>query len=668
MCGIAVIVNFGKEPGVLTNIRGMTDVIRHRGPDDEGYSIFMDTPCRVSYYGGKDTPKACYETALAYGPHETMTGAPDRSAFAAFGHRRLSILDLSPAGHQPMCTADGRFSIVYNGEIYNYIELKEELEKQGVVFASKSDTEVVLYAYAKWGKQCLARFNGMFAFVIIDIQERKIFSARDRYGVKPLYYWYSPGNFLAFASEIKQFTVLPGWEAVLNKKQACAFLVHERADHTDETLFEGVKQLRGGECLESGVESVKNGLPLERWYEPEKQSYAGGFRDAADTFRNLFIDAVRLRLRSDVPIGYSLSGGLDSSSVVCVAGTLTDTMNPKAAQKAFASCSEFRGYDEQEYIEEVVRRTGVEKYFTFPSTEGLFSDFNALVWHQDEPFFSTSIYAEWCVYKIMAENGIVVTLNGHGADELLAGYHIFLYARLMFLMRTLKWRALWNESCAIKRFHGFSMAQQMRHAFADALPESLRSALTNAFGKSQAGVSWLNGDILSLYAENMSGFSREAACSVDALSRAQLYYTSMPVQLHWTDRSSMAHSIESRQPFLDYRLVEFLLSLPEDFKLSGGMTKRVMREAMRGILPERVLSRTDKMGFVTPEAVWAGTHAPEKFRALLKQSIAQSRGILTGEAMRVAEKVISGHHGLTFLLWRLICFGRWMELFSVEVD
>jgi len=325
MCGIAAIAS-ADAPIPLELVRRMADLVRHRGPDGEGFVAASARDVAPVAYAGLDTPPACIRPGHAYLPaHVPQTGSV--AAAVLLAHRRLSIVDLSPAGHQPMSFANGRYWIVYNGEIYNHPELRVELMAEGVEFASASDTEVILAAYHRWGPDCLARFNGMFSFVVFDNREKTLFAARDRFGVKPLYYWIAPGGFVAFASEIKQFTGLPGWRAQLNPQRGYDFLAWGLSEHTEETLFDGVRQLRGGEAVRfrlAEIRGLRSGasLPVYRWYHLQKGHFDGSQANAVERFRELLFDAVRLRMRSDVPVGSCLSGGLDSSAIVCIAHRL----------------------------------------------------------------------------------------------------------------------------------------------------------------------------------------------------------------------------------------------------------------------------------------------------------------------------------------------------------
>lgn len=388
MCGITVLLSPQMNSRQLMR---MTQAIRHRGPDDEGYVFFSDTDTRC--LGGVDTPAEAYTSATPYQP----SGAIEKVALPStpvlgFGHRRLSIIDLSPLGHQPMCDASSRYWITYNGEIYNHVELRTELEALGHRFASHSDTEVVLAAYRQWGEDCLSRFNGMWAFAIHDRDENKLFIARDRFGIKPLYYWASPNGELAFSSEIKQFTEMAGWRAVLNPQRAYDFLAWSIMDHTEETLFDRVYQLNPGSAITLQVDTYASAigtdgrLPAKKWYQLSAREFSGSFEDATVELKQRLTDAVALHLRADVPIGSCLSGGLDSSSIVCLMNQLLAEQKSSALQKTFSACANVKRFDERVWIDQVVDATGVEAHYVYPDIEHLFENVAQIIWHQDEPF------------------------------------------------------------------------------------------------------------------------------------------------------------------------------------------------------------------------------------------------------------------------------------------
>jgi asparagine synthase (glutamine-hydrolysing) len=583
------------------------------------------------------------------------------------GHRRLSILDVSAAGHQPMCTADGRFWVIHNGEIYNYLELRAELESQGHSFVSHTDTEVILASYRAWGEECLRRFNGMFAFVLVDREAGRVFAARDRFGVKPLYLWRSARGLVAMASEIKQFTVLPEWSPTVNGQRAYDFLNWGLMDHTDETLFEGVRQLRGGESLHCSLRDLLAGPPIKRWYHLAPQSFEGDMKAAAEKFLSLFTDSVRLRLRSDVPVGSCLSGGLDSSAIVCVMNGLLRRHSAAVRQKTFSSCSTIDRFDERQYINEVVRQTGADAQYVYPSLSELFETLDRLTWAQDEPFGSTSIYAQWNVFRLAAEHQVKVMLDGQGADEQLAGYHAYFAPHLGRFLREGQWAGLWRELRGLRMIHGYPMSWGIKQLLDNVLPEVARQRLRLLAGKAGRTASWL--DMKRLGAVSQDPFAAAGAAkarTIQAMSRAQIGATSLPMLLHWEDRNSMAHSIEARVPFLDYRLVEFALGLPDEYKIADGVTKRVLREGLRGVLPELVRTRRDKLGFVTPEEVWMKEDDPDLFRRAVRNAVNLSSGIIGPDAGSLFEKIVEGKRSFSFLVWRLISFGVWMRTFAVR--
>jgi asparagine synthase (glutamine-hydrolysing) len=634
MCGIAALLNnksLDKE-----NIQKMTEIIKHRGPDGDGFESFLD---------GK----------------------------IWFGHRRLSIIDLSELGKQPMSYDNGRYWITYNGEIYNYIEIKEELVKLGFKFKSNTDTEVILAAYSYWGKECLNKFNGMWAFIIFDNKNKTIFAARDRFGIKPLYYWISDDQLVGFGSEIKQFTVLPGWNAIMNHQRVYDFLNWNLTDHTNETLFKNVFQIKGGEALEISI--LKGDINQDifksniyRWYELKSESFYGNKEEAIEKFKNLLFESVNYRLRADVKTGSCLSGGLDSSSIVCITNELLHQKKSENLQNTFSACSEIKIYDEREFIDEVVSGRNLDAHYTYPNIDELFSVLDDITWHQDEPFGSTSIYAQWEVFKLASDNNVKVILDGQGADELLGGYHGFFGPRLAGLFKEMKIIELLNEITTTSKIHNHSKKYLIQLMANMLLPEVLRQYLRAKVGKSNDAPDWLNTDLMDINLIDPFVQFGGKNTTISDMSKAQLVHTNLSMLLHWEDRDSMAHSVESRLPFLDYRLVEFGLGLPDEFKVSEGITKKVLREAMKGILPEKIRMRMDKMGFVTPEEIWLKEYSPDYFRDKVKEAIEVSQGILNNKALQKLDSIISGEEEFSFFAWRLISFGAWIKKFNVKLS
>jgi asparagine synthase (glutamine-hydrolysing) len=623
MCGIAGIISKNEEE--LKNISKMCDTIIHRGPDGHGY-----------YYD------QCF----------------------ALGHRRLAIVDLTEHGAQPMEYME-KYVITYNGEIYNYIELREELIKEGYKFNSECDTEVIMAAYDYWGEECLNRFNGMWAFALYDKEKNIILCARDRFGVKPFYYMQLTDKFL-FASEIKAFTVFHDWKPAANKKRLLDFFMQSIFDHTHETFFKNVYQIRGGEKLTYDLKTAN--FEASKWYSLEEKLIPNSISLSAaiDRFKEIFTDSVRLRLRSDVKVGSCLSGGLDSSSIVCVANKLLRETNKGFSQETVSSCFDIKKYDEQEYIDEVVKETGVVSHKIFPQFDDLFDDLDKIAWHQDEPYGSTSIYSQWNVFKAAKSSGITVMLDGQGADEQLAGYDGFFTANLNELFRKGHFIRLYKEAKAFKRIFGKTKFNPLIGMCYSILSYYFPNLSKTAARKILSGnqMDWL--DKGQMDKVTLSSILKHSQLSIINNSMQQLIYTSLPALLHYEDRDSMAHSIESRVPFLDYRLVEFVIGLPDSFKINNARTKHVLREAMKGIIPDRIYNRHDKLGFMSPEEVWIRDN-PEVFREELIQACGYLPSMIDQiKVLQWYDERLNSNKSFGYSFWKIISVGRWMKVFGVE--
>jgi asparagine synthase (glutamine-hydrolysing) len=671
MCGITALIPVGHLPGISSHIRKMSDLIRHRGPDDEGYVIFPVNPGNGEFriFGGPDTPAGINRCNLPYCPHDPSTDNADIHDHIAFGHRRLSIIDLSPAGHQPMSYQNDRFWIIYNGEIYNYLEIRDELIIKGYEFVSHSDTEVILAAYIEWGKDCLNHFNGMWSFLIYDMAEQVLFGSRDRFGIKPFYYWFSPKGFLAVASEIKAFTVLPGWNPQVNAQRAYDFLVHGLGDHTSETMFAGVFQLQAGQAFEITVSELGDALPVYQWYTVPDVKCTGSEREAIETFRTVLGNAVRIHLRSDVPVGSCLSGGLDSTSIVSIIHAFLAGQKD-AHQTTFSAYSTDPRWDEREFIETVLQEKKINGFFCYPEVYNLFNALPDMIWHQDEPFRSTSIYAQWAVMELVRTHDIKVILDGQGSDEIIAGYHPFLCINQADLLLRFHWIRLVREILAARRRHHIPVPLQVRDIgyYLCEITDPGRFLLKKK-NREKLSPSWLNNKKLRAVPSLPPKIQRRRGQdNVTAYCEMATFSTILPFLLHYEDRNSMAHSIESRVPFLDVRFVEFLLNIPPRFKIRDGVTKRILRQAMDGIIPDRIRDRMDKLGFATPEEVWMTTESSTLFRNSLEEAVASSDGILTPETLDLFDDMVAGKTPFNEAIWRMIIFGKWMNLFSLKAE
>lgn len=629
MCGIAGIVRFDQQPPDHGLLRKMADRQQHRGPDDEGF--YCD----------------------------------DRIGLA---FRRLAILDLSTAGHQPMSSVDKRYWLIYNGEIYNHAEIRKELIDHGYSFYSRSDTEVILAAYQQWGVNCLSRFNGMWAFALWDHKRQCLFCARDRMGVKPFYYHINAQRFL-FASEIKTLLVDPATPCQPDEQSVYKYLVFGYVHFGEATFFQEIKQLPAGHYVEIYSQpGASSPQPICYWQLDHKK-YAPEIRstEAIQHFRHLFFDSVRLRLQSDVPVGTCLSGGLDSSSIVCVANQILfgkdkpDRTVVGEHQKTFSACYQTdSSIDERRWIEPVIAQTQAQSHYIFPDADGLFADLEALVWHQDEPVAGSSIYAQWCVMRAAREAGIVVMLDGQGGDEVMGGYQRYYWAYLAGLLRFSKLPALvraWHQEWGT---HTYANKTDYLGLVYAALPIGIQDTL-NGEQKYRQAQRWLGGAWQQRYLYQHAR-SHHPTLLGQALER-DLLADCLPALLKYEDRNSMAHSIEARVPFLDYRLVEFMASLPDSMKIRDGQTKWLLRQALQDVLPTMIAQRRNKLGFATPEQSWL-SQGWNRVQLLLQKSELVRRGWVKQTAF---EAIFNDSSGTPYkgehTIWRWLNLELWLQCF-----
>ncbi len=614
MCGIVGLLNIGGAPIDAKTLHGMTDCLRHRGPDDEGYLLIETGSGDYGIYGGNDTCEDIFTSNYTFSPHERLgTTVSTKCAFnLAFGHRRLSIIDVSPSGHQPMSNSSGTLWIVYNGEIYNYIELRAELKNRGREFFTQSDTEVILQAYEEWGDDCLNRFNGMWSFALWDVRKGRLFCSRDRFGVKPFYYYWD-GEYFAFASEIKALLRYPVINARPNTEAIYRYLISGQSEGINNTFFDCIKQLEPGHSLTVS----ESGLSQHRYYTLGFNSELGVFDEKrllshSQEFMGLLKDAIKIRLRSDVSLGVCLSGGIDSSAIVCIVNELLKTNGYSRSvigdrQRTFSACYASGVCDERKFIQEVLMTTDVDTYYTFPTGKGLWEEMDTLIWHMEEPFGSTSIYAHWDVMRLAKEHRVPVILDGQGADEMMAGYHTYLNVYLSHLLYEKRWRTYWREFNAIRRITNnpvFSVYSFLIPLY-NALPTDMRTQMLNNFVKKRILKIQDPGLLNRSFLAKRSGEDRTKIESnlQTALLKSETEY-GLIEQLRYDDKISMAFSLETRVPYVDYRLVEFVFSLPACYKIHDGWTKYLLRAGTKGLLPEAIRWRKDKLGFPTPERAW----------------------------------------------------------------
>jgi len=596
VCGIAGF--FGAPDHAL--LERMTEAILHRGPDDHGYG---------------ETPQI------------------------SIGMRRLSIIDVA-GGHQPMATADGAIQLVYNGEIYNYRDVRAELITLGHHFRTECDTEVLLEAYAEWGTDCFRRLNGMWAAAIADLRDGSLVLCRDHFGIKPLYYARA-GERILFASEVKALWQDPALPRGVNDQMVYEYLTQGLHDHSPDTFFAGVHHVPAASFIVVRAGQVEG--PTSYW-QPRLR------RDGAMTpeaFHDLFKTSVARRLVSDVPVGAALSGGLDSTTIVALMTNLLREHFPDAASlrgqvKTFSAVFDGDPIDERAFIEEAVARTGADTTYTRPNSQEFVDEMVDMVWHLDEPVVSTGPYAQWCVMRTAKEQ-VKVVLDGQGGDELLAGYVPYQLVYLRQLARERRFGLLLREAFAAR----------------DVLWPVVRRTLRERRRARPAG-SLLRAEFLE--AHRPAPDTRPDDDLKERL-RQDLTTYSLPALLRYEDRNSMAHSLESRVPYLDQELVEAILGLPESAIIRGGWSRIILRESMRALLPDKIRLRRWKVGFTTPESRWLFARRAV-FESLFRSPLFQSRpywdGARVAQAFRAAAQ---GRAPSSLLFWRLINVELWLRVF-----
>ncbi|MEI6681821.1 MAG: asparagine synthase (glutamine-hydrolyzing) [Bacteroidota bacterium] len=647
MCGIAGIISVN-EAVTPSLIQGMTDIISYRGPDDYGYFAFNSD-------SGMGYP---------YKDHCTM----DQPYNLFFGHRRLSIIDLSEAGHQPFSYLNQRYWITFNGEIYNYVEIKNELISKGYMFRSNTDTEVILASYHEWGVECLQKFNGMWSFAILDTVKKNVFCARDRLGIKPFYYSFTQER-LYFCSEIKQILTIPGFEVKIDYDSITDFFFWEHYNTLGKkTYFENISALNGGHYFELDLTSGPIVIEPKKYWDINLKNKISGLTDSqyADRYLELFYNSVELRLRSDVAVGSALSGGLDSSGIVCTVDKILKSKGIHGIQKTFTSMSDQAQFDETDFANEVIRNTNVQPFYTLPDGDKLMLDYKKLIWHQEDLFISTSIFAGWCVSRLVKESGVTVSLDGQGPDEMLGGYYPY-QAILAQNLSEHDFAEFFNNK---KHYAGslnlsdpFIYRKILSAFFHQYVPASLfpsfseKSAL---FNKDK-----FEGLIKPCISTKIDRTVSTMRYPFDQYSYDATRLAPLPGILRQVDRNSMAFSIESRLPFLDYRLVEYTFSLPLNQKVRSGQTKFVYRNAMKGILPDRIRNRTSKLGFVTAEPHWFKSALKAKmyeaFNSLDNNSIINKTTIIK----RFDDFIANPSH-FNPVFWKVFNFIIWKEAFNIQ--
>jgi asparagine synthase (glutamine-hydrolysing) len=640
MCGIMGVLGRALARHVAAGRRRYLSVLGHRGPDDHGWLVLRGAEA----HAGRDID---------------LDGAD-----ALFLHRRLAVLDPTERGWQPFASPDRRHYLLYNGEIYNYLELREELEAAGHEFRSRCDTEVLLAACRQWGPEALPRLVGMFAFAIVDSASRELFLARDPFGIKPLYHTSAGGGF-AFASEIKALLGLPGVSRRARPGAVRDYLLSGHSDQGEETFFEDIVQLLPGHVLRVELDDARRPR-VERYGGVEIGSVRDlSLDDAAADLRRMFLRNVELHLRSDVRVGTALSGGIDSSSIVMA---MRHVQGRSLDLHAFSYVAGEDAIDEERWIDVAGAAAGACVHKVRPTADELREDVDRLVTAHDEPFGSTSIYAQYRVFRLAHEQGVKVLLDGQGADELFGGYPPYLGAAMASLLtRGRLGRAVSLWSHALRRDGPAAWRHLVKAGWAAARPALAGrvAARPRLRPPDWLQTAWF--DRCGVRGRMLEGPAHRDRLR-DELHRT-LVSTSLPALLRYEDRNSMAFSIESRVPFLTCSLASYVLSLPEEHIIGlDGTSKLVLRRAMRGLVPESILARRDKVGFATPERSWMRSLRPWVLEVLGSEA-ARRLPVFRHDALRRrVEALLDGTRRFDNTAWRWVNLVRWAELLDVRFD
>lgn len=629
MCGITGFwekQDLAYEPQEI--ISCMTRSLSHRGPDDEGTKF------------------------------TELTSEKCNNSIVAFGHRRLTIIDITALGRQPMTNKDDSIWLTFNGEIYNYIELRQELKARGYTFRSTSDTEVIIAAYEEWGTACFSRFNGMWALALFDRNNNKLILSRDRFGKKPLYY-YKHNNGLVFASEIKALFKHPNVSTSPNYEKIFRYTAinYRYIDIDNHSFFKDIYHVPKGHIVEIDSSFI---ISDRCYWQLVLNNFNANISDteAVLQFRDLLIDSVKLRLRSDVPVGCMLSGGLDSTSITCIAYKILNT-----PIKTFSGITgDLKGvYDESAYVDAVVRETDAQHNYLLPNPSDLFDTLEEMLYFHDEPVCTVTWYSLYLIAKLIRQKGIPVVLNGHGGDELAGGYWDHYHYNL-FDIQTNGQQADYDYelSCWLNN-HGRSIDEVYRTK--DYITRLTRDEVSEVSRFPNYSTCFHN-DFANQYTTTIKLPFPYDSSLLNRRLYLEMLYEGVPAVLRPEDRNTMATSVESRSPFLDYRLAEFCFCLPNRFKIRNGLGKWIIREAMKGILPEEVRTRKDKAGFIAPADEWFKTINRPQIEDLINSDSFADRGIFNVNRIKdIYQEHLNGVNNHQMFLWQLINIELWFRKF-----
>ena len=634
MCGITGFFSTSETIDLGSYYRAHK-LLAHRGPDDEGFISLVNE--ELVFAKGDDSIE--HFSSL---PHIKELPATR----LVLGNRRLKILDLTWLGHQPFISKDGRYVVVFNGEIFNYLELQKELETLGHTFTSSCDTEVLLAAYTQWGRSAFERLNGMWAAAFYDKKENSLLLSRDRFGIKPLFYTFLNDR-LIFASEAKAILDITQKYEV-NEERAIDYLVFCATDHGVDSMFKGVNQVQPGHFLEVSKKSCKES---KWWTFTPKRRDNYSYQDAQSDFIDLMGSSIDLRLRSDVPLGVALSGGLDSTTIACeMANRLPSA---KVARHAFSAVYEEEAFSERKYVEDTITQTGFQPHWILTKPKDIAPVLQKLLYYQELPIRSISIAVQWLVMEeVKLRSPTVVLLEGQGGDEVFGGYTNHLLTYITQLV------------CEFRLLRALSEARSL-HSGGSVTSGQILRALVNLPIRAALNIkerlinrSYLKGQVLepSLNAVSSDHFVN--------LLFTNLTYRALPEYLRYSDRNSMAFSLESRLPFLDYRLVEWSFSLANEYKVRNGVGKMVVRDSVSNLIPQSVYGRKDKMGFVTPQTLWQRNEMKDLVTSQLTEKELGDRFpfVIAKEAMKATQSYFAGASSDFTVPWRFFCLVLWHKL------
>ena len=637
MCGLNAILTEKNLSAPFLMIEKMHAQIPHRGPDGEGFLSWA--------------PNRSIEIS-----HHSAQLAPGKLLFS---HRRLAIQDTLSRATQPMANSDKTLFIILNGEIYNFIELRQSLEKLGCSFSTNSDTEVLLKAYEVWGREILPRLVGMFTFLILDLRKSCLFVARDFFGIKPLYYSYKNGSYF-FASELNSLICLDAISRKIHPKALYDYLRFGLTNHTQDTLFKDIKQFPPAHYVEIDLETPR--LEPIRYWTPQRSQVNYTRNEAVEKLRTLFLRNIELHLRSDVPVGAALSGGVDSSAIVMGMKAIG---GKSLKAKTFSYCARGSNYNEEIWIDRIAQTSEIENHKTFLIPEVFKADLDSLIKIQGEPFGSTSIYAQYKVFELAKNHNIKVMLDGQGADELLAGYRPYLAKRLGNLLKEGHLHKAAQFIMSALQLPDLNAKKFLLQVGAHFVPSALESFARQISGESLTP-SWIKKKWFMDQGISLNPSVRSEKNLKSSLIES-LTSTVLPALLRYEDHNSMNFSIESRVPFLTAEFADFVYSLDDSFLISDtAETKSIFCQAMQGIVPEEILNRRDKIGFKTPEESLIKECRDWINKGSSKDVLYQIPSLNHEVVLEQLEKATTNSIDSDFKYWRWINLIKWSEIYHVD--